>query len=107
MLALPLRHGGLGIQDPTKTADREYEASRRITEQLTNLIFNQDQDISNKLDRSLISKTKADLRLEKEKFFMAERRRIESLITSEPNTRRELSRWLVRKEAYHGYQPCY
>ena len=86
MLALPLRHGGLGIQDPTKTADREYEASRRITEQLTNLIFNQDQDLS-KLDRSLIRKTKADLRLEKEKYFMAERRRIESLITSEPKKR--------------------
>ena len=64
MLALPLRYGGLGIQNPTKTADREYQASKRITSQLTELIFNQDQDLS-KLDRSFISKTKADLKMEK------------------------------------------
>ena len=53
MLALPLRFGGLGIQNPTKTADSEYQASKRITSQLTELIFNQDQDLS-KLDRSFI-----------------------------------------------------
>ena len=63
MLALPLRHGGLGIQNPTKTSDREYEASKKITEQLTELILNQDQDLS-KVDKSQISKTKADLKLE-------------------------------------------
>ena len=68
MLALPLRYGGLGIQNPAKTADREYEASKRITRQLTDLIFNQDQDLS-KLDRSLINKTKAELRLEKDKII--------------------------------------
>ena len=53
MLALPLRYGGLGIQNPTKTADREYEASRKITKQLTELIFIQDQDLG-KLDKSMI-----------------------------------------------------
>ena len=36
MLALPLRYGGLGIQNPTKTADKEYQASRKTTSQLTN-----------------------------------------------------------------------
>ena len=68
MLALPLRYRGLGIQNPAKTADREYETSKRITRQLTDLIFNQDQDLS-KLDRSLINKTKAELRLEKDKII--------------------------------------
>ena len=86
MLALPLRYGGLGIQNPTKTADREYQASKRITSQLTELIFNQDQDLS-KLDRSFISKTKADLKMEKEISYAAERSRVESLITSEPKRR--------------------
>ena len=48
--------------------------------------MNQDQDLS-KLDKSLISKTKADLKLEKEIAFVAEKKRIESLITSEPKKR--------------------
>ena len=86
MLALPLRYGGLGIQNPEKTSDREYVASKKITKQLTELIVNQDQDLS-KLDKSLICKTKADLKLEKEIAFAAEKKRIESLITSEPKKR--------------------
>ena len=53
ILALPLRYGGIGIQNPTTTADREYAASIKITEQLTELIINQDQDLC-KLNRSLI-----------------------------------------------------
>ena len=40
-----------------------------------------------KLDRSLISKTKADLKLEKEKSYATEKKRIESLITSESKKR--------------------
>ena len=75
MLALPLRYGGLGIQNPEKTSVREYIASKKITNQLTALIVNQDQDLS-KLDKSLISKTKADLKLEKEIAFVAEKKRI-------------------------------
>ena len=75
MLALPLRYGGLGIQNPTKTADREYQASRKITSQLTNLIFNQDQDLS-KLDMTQIIKTKADLKHEKELSYTAEKSRV-------------------------------
>ena len=46
ILSLPVRYGGLGIADPTETADREYEASRRITEDLSNLILRQEQDLS-------------------------------------------------------------
>ena len=68
MLALPLRYGGLGIQNPEKTSAREYIALKKITKQLTALIVNQDQDLS-KQDKSLISKTKADLKLEKEIAF--------------------------------------
>ena len=33
ILALPVKHGGLGIQDPSQTAQLEYEASVRVTEQ--------------------------------------------------------------------------
>ena len=37
-LALAVRYGGLGIANPAKTADREYETSRKVTESLTELI---------------------------------------------------------------------
>ena len=45
ILALPCRFGGIGIQDPTRTADIEYYASKKITEDLTNLIFDQNQSL--------------------------------------------------------------
>ena len=81
MLALPLRHGGIGIQNPVQTADREYMASKKITKSLANLIYDQDQDL-NKLDIIAVSKVKAELKVEKEKDFAAERCRIESLTNS-------------------------
>ena len=34
MLALPVRFGGIGIQNPVKTADTEFEASTVVTENL-------------------------------------------------------------------------
>ena len=46
IISLPVRLGGLGIADPTETAEREYEASVKITEDLANLIFLQKQDLS-------------------------------------------------------------
>ena len=86
MFALPLWYGGLGIPNPTRTADREYEASRKITKQLTELIFIQDQDLG-KLDKSMIVKTKEELKFEKEKSFAPEKSRITSLMTSETKKR--------------------
>ena len=50
------------------------------------MILNQDQDLS-KVDKSQINKTKADLKLEKEIAYTAEKKRIENLITSEPKKR--------------------
>ena len=41
-----MRYGGLGIADPTETADREYMASCAVTEDLSNLILHQEQDMS-------------------------------------------------------------
>ena len=47
ILALPVRFGGMGFIDPTKTAECEFEASSRITSNLSRLIFNQEQDYDN------------------------------------------------------------
>ena len=46
LLSLPVRWGGLGIADPTETADREYEASCAITEDLAHLIIAQQRDLA-------------------------------------------------------------
>ena len=46
MLSLPVRFGGLGIANPSETADREYNASRKVTADLRNLIMAQQQDMS-------------------------------------------------------------
>ena len=46
MLSFPYRYGGLGIQNPVKTADLEYSTSVKITKELTDLIVAQNMDIS-------------------------------------------------------------
>ena len=76
MLALPLRYGGLGIQNPVQTSDREYDASKKITDQLAGLIYHQDQDLS-KLDRGQLVKKKAELKTQKEDRFSSEKIRLE------------------------------
>ena len=45
ILSLPVRYGGVGFANPTKTSDREYEASNYVTENLVTLILNQQQDL--------------------------------------------------------------
>ena len=35
LLALPVKYGGLGVPDPTRTGEEHYKASRRATESLT------------------------------------------------------------------------
>ena len=57
VLALPIRYGGLGIQNPVKTSDREYHASDCITHELQDLIIAQDSVIS-KLDRTKMDASK-------------------------------------------------
>jgi len=44
MLALPLRHGGLGLTNPQDTAQTEYENSILITAKLMDQIHNRKLD---------------------------------------------------------------
>ena len=63
ILALPVRFGGIGLMSPVETADIEFETSVRITNNLTNIIVNQERTLEN-LDedrlRLLINKTKLE-----------------------------------------------
>merc|ERR1712121_557990 len=65
ILSLPYRYGGLGIRNPVKTADREYTSSLGVTESLTNLICQQNPDIT-KLDREKQKEKKKELSSENE-----------------------------------------
>ena len=67
MLALPLRHGGIGIQNPVLIADWEHMASKKITKSLADLIYDQDPDLS-KLDMTIVSRIEAEFKVEKEEL---------------------------------------
>ena len=71
LIALPYRWGGLGIQNPALTAEREYRTSVRITSGLTALICQQEMDIS-LLDEDEMKTTKQELKNEKEDLLKAE-----------------------------------
>ena len=45
ILALPLRHGGLGLTDHRETAKTEYKHSTQITDELTTKIYTQKLDL--------------------------------------------------------------
>ena len=47
IIALPVRLGGLGIANPVTSAYHEYSASSYITQNLTEVIFNQEKDFTN------------------------------------------------------------
>ena len=46
IFTLPVRFGGLGIANPVETCEREYQSSCTITEDLTGLLYRQEQDLS-------------------------------------------------------------
>jgi hypothetical protein len=47
VFALPVRFGGMGILNPTETADIEYDTSLKITTNLRQLIYNQEKTLDN------------------------------------------------------------
>ena len=68
IIALPAKLGGLGIYNPTKTSDREYKCSREITEQLVDLIKDQ-QPSTDAINKAEIHKIKLNLKNEKNKIL--------------------------------------
>ena len=46
IIALPVRLGGMGIRNPTMSSE-EFDASTKITQNLTEIIVNQENDFSN------------------------------------------------------------
>ena len=61
---MPVRFGGLGIQDPSKTAEHEHASSSKVTEKLTELIYQQEKALTS-LDYTKIKVAKDEVKNEK------------------------------------------
>ena len=70
IIALPVRFGGLGIANPSENSEREYEASKAVTQCLTSLILQQQQDFS-LYNQETVSDTVKGLKKAKEEFLLA------------------------------------
>ena len=79
MIALPYRYGGLGIQNPVQTSDREYSTSVAITKGLSNMICAQDMDLS-KLDRNEAKETKNTMKRERVAILKEETEEVAALL---------------------------
>ena len=79
IISLPVRYGGLGIQDPSETAEREFYNSTLVTQNLTSLIEKQETDLNN-LDGDRIKEIAAQIKTEKEEYFMQKLEDIKSVL---------------------------
>ena len=79
LLALPYRHGGLGIRNPVETASCAYEASVRITQPLADLIVAQNMNLLD-LDRERVCAIKLEVAAERERALIAKREEIAAVL---------------------------
>eukprot|EP00794_Sanderia_malayensis_P021051 gene21051-23106_t len=68
ILELPVRYGGLGIINPARMSQREYECSRKITEPLVKLICEQNSGLES-LDQGSITGVVHHLKKEQEELL--------------------------------------
>ena len=57
LISLPYKYGGLGIRNPVETCKDQFDQSLAITSELTQMICQQDLDLS-KLNKSAIKEKK-------------------------------------------------
>ena len=88
IMELPVRFGGLGINDPQKTANQEYSNSVFVTKKLTEQIYNQDQSAS--IDMELIKHRKRLIEEMKENEYEKQY----ANIVKDPNTPSNLKKLL-------------
>ena len=59
MFSDPLRYGGMNIRKPVQTAEKKFETSMFITENLTQIIKSQENDLSNYNEEEALERVKA------------------------------------------------
>ena len=86
IFALPVRLGGMGIVNPTRSSD-EFNASFDITQNLSRIICNQESDFTN-YDIEEVKAPIAEVKIEKEERLCRELEEISEMV--DDNTRRVL-----------------
>ena len=80
IFSLPVRFGGLGIQNPVLTADIEFRNSSIVTKNLTNLIMKQESNLEN-YDIDQVKSVIAKLKTEKEEAFIESLEEVKNLVS--------------------------
>ena len=81
LISLPVRMGGLGIQNPVNTADVEFHNSAVVTKNLTDLIEKQEQDLVNyNLDQ--VKQDILRIKTEKEEMLLGQLEEVKGLVDS-------------------------
>ena len=81
ILALPARHGGLGIGNVTELSQKEYENSVLLTSQLTSAILHQEKNLT--IDQRQIEEERKKVIAEKESYFKEKK---DAMMTSLPQS---------------------
>ena len=89
IFALPVRLGGLGISDPTKSCD-EFASSTDITENLSRIIRNQESDFTN-YDKDEVTARIAEVKVRKEERLSRELEEIMEMVDNKTRRVLELS----------------
>jgi hypothetical protein len=89
LFSLPVRLGGMGIQNPVLSADTEFRNSYIITKNLTSLIENQEQDLSN-YDADQLKLDMKKLKNDKEQKFLDQLEEIKGLVNEKLRRQIEL-----------------
>ena len=99
LLALPAKLGGLGLADPQKTASSEFDASRRVTAPLSDLVVAQSMDLNDVCAK--VSRLKRAAHSEKAKCLKSSGQAILPLLPAETRRAAQLasekgaSTWLM------------
>ena len=80
LISLPVRLGGMGIQNPCDTADAEFRNSTQVTQNLTKLIMDQETDLSNYDELEVTSLLKR-IRTEKEENFILQLENLNTVLS--------------------------
>ena len=72
IIALPVRFGGMGIPNPTKVADLEYQSSVKITSNLQRAIRSQMSTIDNNINRDEMKRLKSQIKKEKQTLYQTD-----------------------------------
>ena len=79
LISLPVRMGGLGVQNPMIIAKIEYRNSSIVTENLTRMIVDQEKDLGN-YNSAQVNEEIRKLKMEKEEHLLQQLQEVKSLV---------------------------